>query len=319
MAADLQRGDGLLRHQQTEYDAALAAGADRDELRERISAAAGRSYPWLRIERDPRSSVQAKAERKDFRIFNDFSRRLSDLVIERARLTLAIKDARRKKAAGWRKDVAELEARLGRVNARADELTALFKPTDFDEDRMVHSLASIHRVPGYDFAGRGELAESYTKSAGFKCPDCNKTVMRTKCSVPVGAGKRQVASCFCKSLLIDPQFVGGVRLRSWQMVGKDRPAESNTSIAVMDEEGVIYGHRLLKEIAEGRKEAQEVRFFHGVQFEAFHALLTVRSGELECVQALDESDEVTLEQLERISAELVLAAGDIEAILGHID
>jgi hypothetical protein len=306
----------FLRHQHTDYDAALAAGADRDELREQIARAAGRAYRWLRIEHDSRSSVQAKTERKDFRIFNDFSKRLSDLVSIRARLTLATKDARHHRAPGWRKDVAELEERLGRVNAKVDELTDLFKPFKLDEHRELHTLAMLHRTPGYDFAGRGELAPSYTKSAGFRCESCGRIVMRSKCPLPVGAGKRQVAfSCFCKSLLIDPQFVHGIRLGSWQMLGKDQPERFATNIVVMDEDCVLYGHQLLKEIAEGRKEAQEVRFFHGVRLEAFYALLMVRFREVECIKALGESDEITDEQLERISAELILTAGDIEALL----
>lgn len=42
-----------LRHSHCAYDQALAAGADRDELRRRIGEAAARAYPWLRLDHDP--------------------------------------------------------------------------------------------------------------------------------------------------------------------------------------------------------------------------------------------------------------------------
>ena len=57
---------------------------------------------------------------------------------------------------------------------------------------MVHSVCIEHSVRRYDFAGR-ELAECYTRSAGFKCPGCGKTVMRSKVPMELGAGRRHVA------------------------------------------------------------------------------------------------------------------------------
>ena len=181
----------FLRHQQTQYEQVLAAGADREELHGRISRAASRFFPWLKVERDPRTSREAEEKPEDFRPFDDFSRRLSDLVSERSRLTVAIKDARRKRLG--REHIAELEERLARVNARAERLNDYFKPAVREETgTVVHSVCMEHSVRRYDFAGR-ELAECYTRSAGFKCPGCGKTVMRSKVPMEVGAGRRLLA------------------------------------------------------------------------------------------------------------------------------
>jgi hypothetical protein len=125
----------FLRHQQTQYEQVLTAGADRDELHDRISRTARRFFPWLKVECDPRTSAEAGEEPEDYRPFNDFSRRLSDLVSERSRLTVAINDARRKRLG--REHIAELEERLARVNARAERLNDYFKPVVREETGTV--------------------------------------------------------------------------------------------------------------------------------------------------------------------------------------
>jgi hypothetical protein len=99
----------FLRHQQTQHEQVLAAGTDREELHDRISRAASRFFPWFKVERDPRTSAEAEEKPEDYRPFNDFSWRLSDLVSERSRFTVAIKDARRKRLG--REHIAELEVR----------------------------------------------------------------------------------------------------------------------------------------------------------------------------------------------------------------
>jgi predicted RNA-binding Zn-ribbon protein involved in translation (DUF1610 family) len=304
----------FLRHQQTQYEQVLAAGADREELHDRISRAASRFFPWLKVERDPRTSPEAEEKPEDYRPFNDFSRRLSDLVSERSRLTVAIKDARRKRLE--REHIAELEERLARVNARAERLNDYFKPTVREETgTVVHSVCMEHSVRRYDFAGR-ELAECYTRSAGFKCPGCGKTVMRSKVPMEVGAGRRHVAfSCHCLSLLMEPTYAARVRIATWQEMLAGRPEKQNTNIIVLGDNGVLYGHELVRDIAEGRKDAEDVTIFRDVQLAAFQALLFVRYGDHECVRELDERDEVTPEELERISAEIILTVAEIELVL----
>jgi hypothetical protein len=306
----------FLRHQQTHYEEALAAGAGRDELRERISRAAAKAYTWLRIEHDPRTNddKEPELERKDYRPFNSFSRQLSDLISERSRLTVAIKDARRKRAEGWREHVVEMEERLAEVNARVEKLNRLFKPSERIEGGvLVNSIFSFHSVMGYDFAGRGELPESYTKTIGITCPQCGRAVLRTKCAIDHGAGKRQVAfSCFCLSLSVESPYASGVGLMRWaEMIGG---RDQSTDIVIYDQDGgLLYGGKLLEDIAAGRKDGSKVKEFRGVVWDAFHALLTVKFRDHPLVEALD--DEVAPELLERISNELVLTADDIELVL----
>src|SRR5271166_5120722 len=96
-----------------------------------------------RSENERRSRREAAIQR--------FSRRLSDLVSERSRLTVAIKDARRKRLG--REHVAELEERLARVNARTERLNEYFKPAVREETgTVVHSVCMEHSVLRYDFA-----------------------------------------------------------------------------------------------------------------------------------------------------------------------
>jgi len=116
----------FLRHQQTQYEQVLAAGADREELHDRISRAASRFFPWLKSSAIRERAPKPKRSPKITGHSTIFRGRLSDLVSERSRLTVAIKDARRKRLA--REHIAELEERLARVNARAERLNDYFKP-----------------------------------------------------------------------------------------------------------------------------------------------------------------------------------------------
>jgi len=180
---------------------------------------------------------------------------------------------------------------------------------------VVHSVCMEHSVRRYNFAGR-ELAESYTRSAGFKCPACGKTVMRSKVPMEVGAGKRHVAfSCHCLSLLMEPTYAARVRIATWQEMLAGRPEKQNTSIIVLGDNRVLYGHELIRDIAEGRKDAEDATIFRDVQLAAFQSLLLLRYGDHECVRELGERDEITTEQLKRISAEIVLTAAEIELVL----
>jgi hypothetical protein len=304
-----------IRHNFCAYDEALAQGANRDSLREQIGHMAATTFPWLRAEHDPRLD-QVESPRKDSRPFNNFSRQLSDLVTERSRLSVAINLERRKRASGWREHVAELEERLAKVSARIDRLNVFFKPAIEKEAGHVYvnSMGCFHAVPGYDFGGRVALPESYTKSAGFRCALCEKTVMRTKTGIDHGAGKRLVAfSCHCFSLSIEIKAAFAVNFDHWQKsVAKH---DQSTNIVVSDEHGVIYGHALARDIIEGRKQPKDAKVFKGAIFNAFVALLTVKFPEHAAVRALREAETATPAMLERVSAEIVLKASDIAMLL----
>jgi hypothetical protein len=267
------------------------------------------------IERDPRTDDDNREpERRDFRPFNSFSKQVSDLVSERSRLTMAIRESRRKRAENWRERVADMEDRLEEINARVQKLNNLFKPPErMEGGTLVNSIACFHAVMGYDFAGRGELPESYTKTTGIKCPACGKTVLRTKTGIDHGAGKRRVAfSCHCLSMSIESKYAFGVGPTRWAEMVSNR--NQNTDIVVYEIDGaLLYGQKLLRNIAAGRKDGSKVKEFHGVILEAFHGLLTVKFSDHPLVQALDEG--VTPELLEKISAEIVLTADNLERVI----
>ena len=304
-----------LRHSHSCYDQALAQGANREGLRERISRAARIAYPWLRIERDPRKTEPATGEpSKHERPFNRFSRQLATLVGQRARLTEALAYERRHQAEGWRIRLAQTQKQLAKVNTQIERLSDLFEPSvKPDQDgkgTRVHPLYCRHSVPGYDFAGRA-LTPNYTERAGFTCPKCSAQVLRTKCALPVGAGKKElVLSCHCSSVIIPPKYGRGLDPERWLAI-----TGSNKPVILLDSDGVLYGHELAKDVAEGRKSQQDVKVFRDIKPEAFFAFLDVRFGQEPCVAALRDKDSVSNQDLERISREIVLCVADAETIL----
>jgi hypothetical protein len=88
-----------------------------------------------------------------------------------------------------------------------------------------------------------------------------------------------------------------------------------TNVILLDEHGLIFGHQLAKDISEGHKDGEDAQLYENVDVDAYCAFLRAHFGDLECVQALSESDEITPAQLERISAEIVLSTKDAERIL----
>jgi hypothetical protein len=305
----------FIRHQLCSYDQALADGADRAELRERISRAACRQYAWLRADHDPRGERDTAPEPEAERPYNSVSKRLNSLVSLRAQITTAVREVRKKRETGWREELAALEESLANATKEIDRLTHFFTVKDqpVEGGVLVSSVCSTQRVRGYDFAGR-VLAECYTKSTGFHCPECGKTVMRTKVAIPVGAGKRQVAfSCICSGMLIEPAHASRMCLKYWREILASKTVKTN--IVLADEHGIIYGHQLARDIAERRKDGKDAQLYRDVDVDAYCAFLRIHFGDLKCVQALSESDEITPAQLERISAEIVLSTKDAEMIL----
>jgi hypothetical protein len=309
-----------LRHSHTPYTEALAGGAEREVLREQIGRAAATAYPWLRIERDPRTEqVSVSASHGTERPYNNFSRELSSLVEVRARLTETIKVERRKRTPNWRERLAEAEGRLAKVNARIEKLTGYFD-TSVQRDEQgkgiwVKPLCHVHSRAGeYDFAGHGDLPPNYTRSAGFKCPQCEASVLRTKVPIPVGAGKKQLAfSCHCLSVMIEPGFGRRVNPEHWRSALGDTNKEAG-NIVLLDEQGILYGHRLLAEIAEDQQ-ARAIKIYRDIKPAAFFGFLEVHFGSAPAVVALRNKESVSNEDLERISREVVLSVEDAEQIL----
>jgi hypothetical protein len=188
---------------------------ERNALRARIHAAARRQYQWLRPDIDPRRETQLESELKeDPRILTRASAQLADLVSERAQLLSAISQLKRQRPLNGKERVAEMQAELTRVEKAIENRRRLFltapelagvEPRDSREAKM-RLLIWGHEEPVYLFGGR-ELPESHTKSAGFKCPACCRTVLRSKREVDLGAGIKLVAlSCVCRSIVVTREY-----------------------------------------------------------------------------------------------------------------
>jgi hypothetical protein len=130
---------------------------------------------------------------------NHVSKELADLVSQRAQLLSAISQLQRKRAVSDKERVAEMQARLARVEETIEARRKVFltlsklaatKPTE-EEIRRIYLF------------GCRELPPSYTKSAGYKCPVCGKTIFRSKKEIDLGAGIKLIGlSCECRSIAI---------------------------------------------------------------------------------------------------------------------
>ena len=81
-------------------------------------------------------------------------------------------------------------------------LEAGVNPENQSGDRDSHLLHFFHQSGAYWFLNE-ELAENHTRSAGFKCSGCSRTVLRTKRAIRLGTGIRLVVfSCGCATLAL---------------------------------------------------------------------------------------------------------------------
>jgi hypothetical protein len=205
-----------LRHTQTDYDQRLlnGEGPERDRIHGEIKKTAALHYPWLRLETDPRvQKERAAAPRRGQKLFAQASRKLSDLVTERAHLVMRRTDLARRKPINWRSDVAGIDEELRYLDESIKYLTGLFsiKKHIGDEDEGspfgIIILRREQECYGYSFGGRA-LAESYTKAMPFGCDACGQRVFAAKGAIDHGCGIRLGAySCHCTSVSIAANMV----------------------------------------------------------------------------------------------------------------
>jgi hypothetical protein len=217
---------GHLRHAYSSYDQQLsAAGGDptlRAKLRSEIEAGAARTYPWLRRERDPRAQ-ESTPSRPPTLVLTGMSARLADLVTRRAQLVVAISEYRRK-GKEQRTYIDTLKAQLREVEAEIREASGYFEASKGVTETGATLLYFGRPDGGYRY-GREDLAESYTKSAGYKCPRCLATVMRTKRPLDHGCGiKLNAYSCLCVSISVAAEY--SIRPHAWGELLTRRPGDS---------------------------------------------------------------------------------------------
>jgi hypothetical protein len=190
-----------LRHSLTDYDR-LVDPENREALRSQVQIAAYRQYPWLRPKTDPRKgAVNCENSGKHFKVLNEASAQLAELVSTRAHL---IEARRHEKDKARRELIAKDLKRTEEVIKQRRSLFETFPGPDGKPGSQF--IVWDQSTPGYSFGCRS-LAPNYLEEAGFKCPKCGKAVMRTKRPLDLGAGIKLVClSCECMSIAVAREY-----------------------------------------------------------------------------------------------------------------
>ena len=136
-----------LRHMHTRYDSDLAMGADRDQLKSDIEAAAKRQYAWLRFSIDPRKTEPVQSvTQSPFRIFDRISSHLSDQVARKDYLTRSLAELKRQRPVNFKERAIEINAEIREIDQSIANGIQYFNSIGKDSELM-----SIHDVPQYEF------------------------------------------------------------------------------------------------------------------------------------------------------------------------
>ena len=200
-----------LRHSLTDYDG-LVEAETRAALRAQIQTAARRQYPWLRPETDPRQvNEQGGNGQTPGKILNEASAQLAELFSVRAQIL----ETRRLQRDKTKKRLFEQKIKdIETLIQKRQELFQTFPHPDNLAGPDTRFIIWDHPTPRYAFGCR-QLSPNYIEEAGFKCPRCEKTVMRTKRSMDLGAGiKLSCLSCECLSIAVSPEYAKA-NLKAW--------------------------------------------------------------------------------------------------------
>jgi hypothetical protein len=183
-----------LRHSFSRYDEALRDGHNREILQAAAHKAASRFYPWLRIERDPRSADPKLQNSQSERPFDRFSRSLIEHSSRRSAALSALRSARRK---GDKTQVAALEKEIAKSDQKIRSIWELVKP-DCNGER---NLIMRHKSGDYDWVGIS-LQQNHIETLPFTCGECGARFCRSKRRIDVGAGiSCFIVTCHCSTFL----------------------------------------------------------------------------------------------------------------------
>lgn len=187
----------FLRHCHTDYDQMLSlSGGDelvREQLRAEIFAAAMKLYPWLRLGSDPRVGQSVRIGRAA-KFYDRISSELSDLVSRRGQIVTAVNELKRKRSLETKQRIAVLQIELQQLQEDIEVRTRAFKTApeiagvEITPEIKGFRLEIMRQSEPVYLFGDLPLAECYTESAGFRCPNCNNLVKRTKVARDYGAG-----------------------------------------------------------------------------------------------------------------------------------
>lgn len=192
-----------LRHGWTDNDEQLSAGYDpalRDALAKRAEKAAFQRYPWLK--KDPRPFTAPTVTQL---AFDKAATYLTSLYGQVDQVNLAIRDLRRLPSTPeTRKRIRDLSEVLTGMRDVIAEHNRLFAPTEPDTVGSYIAVRPPEKFGEYRFNGRS-LAMNYLDFAGYRCPNCDYQILRTKRPINFGQGRKLNAhSCGCLSYAVDP-------------------------------------------------------------------------------------------------------------------
>lgn len=88
-----------------------------------------------------------------------------------------------------------------------------------------------------------------------------------------------------------------------------RYPSQDPNVIILDENGIIYGHKIARQIV-ATGQAKAVATFRNISIDVFVAYLSTHFPNYECVKALESADQVTPKHLEAISYAIELTVGD---------
>jgi hypothetical protein len=214
----------FLRHAQSNYDAELASGADRESLRAQVTTAAKQKYPWLRLSLDPRTKKEEPLDRK--KIYTQRSRELSELVSKKDRLIHSKLVLKKAFCPDYRQRVKAINAEIVQIEATVLKMMKSFridKGTIYGAQDLPMEFHIPDR-PEYIFGGK-RLAPNYITPTGITCPQCNKRVFRTKVAHDYGCGIKLMSfACLCVNVIIRPNY--NPSLAGWEALLDSRESKA---------------------------------------------------------------------------------------------
>jgi hypothetical protein len=206
----------FLRHAQSNYDAELASGADRERLRAQVTTAAKQKYSWLRLSRDPRAKKEETVVEK--KLYAQRSKAISQLVSEKDHLIRAKAELRKVFRPDYKEQLDAINSQLHKIDSLVAKLMDSFNINKGEvcEENGLPSEMSIPSVPEYIFGGR-RLAPNYIKALDLSFPECGQKIFRTKRAIDCGCNIRLMSfACHCVNILVRPYY--GLTLAGWEWV-----------------------------------------------------------------------------------------------------